>query len=465
MGDSLGKLRHELEVAQRALAEAEERCARLHAENLAAMEEFEDTRKQIERVKQEWMAALDVVEDPIFLHDKDFRILRCNLAYQRYAGIPYAQIIGRHYYEVFPLTHAPLRNCLQRLEKTAVAGQEEDVEFGAHTFRSRAYTVNDQQGGYLYSVHILDDITERRKAAEALAANEKRFRELVETISDWVWEVDEQGRYTYCSPRVKDLLGYEPAELIGKTPFDLMAAGEAARVGDIFGRHIAAREPLKCLENTNLHKNGQPVVLETSGTPVFDAHGTFKGYRGIDRDITERKRLERELEYQAHTDVLTGLHNRRHFFELAEQELTRSRRYGKQLSLLMLDVDQFKLLNDTYGHHVGDTVLQKLSEICTRTLREIDIAGRIGGEEFAILLPETMADHALEVAERLRLAIAGATVQREQGDCPVQFTVSIGITSLVATDSQIDELLRRADAALYVAKQAGRNRVSAEEVA
>lgn len=465
MGDSLEELRHELEVAQRALAAAEERCARLNAENLAAVEEFEDARKQIERVKQEWMAALDVVEDPIFLHDKDFRILRCNLAYQRYARIPYAQIIGRHYYDVFPMTHAPLRNCLQKMERMAEAGYEEDVEFDNHTFRSRAYTVSDEQGGYLYSVHILDDITERSKAAEALAANEKRFRELVESISDWVWEVDEQGRYTYCSPRVKDLLGYEPVELIGKSPFDLMAAAEAERVGDIFGRHIAAREPLRCLENTNLHKNGQLVVLETSGTPVFDADGTFRGYRGIDRDITERKRLERELEYQAHTDVLTGLHNRRHFFELAEQELARSKRYGKRLSLLMLDVDQFKILNDTYGHHVGDTVLQKLSEICMHTLREIDIAGRIGGEEFAILLPETMADHALEVAERLRLAIAGATVPQEHGDCPVRFTVSIGVTSLVATDSQVDEMLRRADTALYVAKQAGRNRVRTEEVA
>ncbi|BCK87600.1 hypothetical protein MIZ01_1391 [Sideroxyarcus emersonii] len=465
MGDSLENLRHELEVSRHALAEAEERYARLNAEGLAAADEFENARKQIERVKQEWMAALDVVEAPIFLHDRDFHVLRCNRAYQQCAGLPYSEIIGRRYFEVFPKTHAPLRNCLQSLEKKIEAGHEEEVEFGDQVFRSRAYTVNDELGAYLYSVHILEDVTERRQAAEALAANEKKFRELVESLSDWVWEVDEQGRYTYCSPRVKDMLGYDPEELLGKSPFDLMPSAEAAKVRDIFASHIAARKPLKCLENTNRHKNGHLLVLETSGTPIFDADGKFKGYRGIDRDITDRKRLEQELEYQAHTDVLTGLHNRRHFFELAEQELARSKRYGKQLSLLMLDVDQFKILNDTYGHHVGDLVLQKLSQICAQTLREIDIAGRIGGEEFAILLPETRSDHAQEVAERLRVAIAGATVPQESGGFPVQFTVSIGVTSLVAADTQIDEMLRRADVALYVAKEAGRNRVCTEEVA
>lgn len=459
MGDSLEQLRHELEVAQCALAEAEERYANLNAEGMAAADEFENTRKQIERVKQEWMAALDVVEAPIFLHDRDFRILRCNRAYQRCAGFPYPEIIGRRYFDVFPKTGQPLRNCLQALEKKTEAGNEEEVEFGELTFRSRAYTVNDEQGAYLYSLHILEDVTEHRKAAKALAANEKKFRELVESLSDWVWEVDEQGRYTYCSSKVKDLLGYEPAELIGKSPFDLMTPAEAARVGDIFTKNIAARKPLQCLENINLHKSGRPVVLETSGTPIFHADGRFMGYRGIDRDITARKRLEQELEYQAHTDVLTGLHNRRHFFELAEQELIRSKRYGKQLSLLMLDVDQFKIVNDTYGHHVGDLVLQKLSGICAQTLRGIDIAGRIGGEEFAILLPETTAENALEVAERLRLAIAEATVQPEQGGSPVRFTVSIGVTSLNDADTQIDEMLRRSDAALYVAKEAGRNRV------
>lgn len=129
----------------------------------------------------------------------------------------------------------------------------------------------------------------------ALVQSRKRFQALVETVYDWVWEIDQNGVYTYASPRVRDLLGYEPAEVIGKTPLDFMPEGEKERVGHEFGRLVAAREPFSFLENTNRHKNGHLVVLETSGAPFFDENGTLLGYRGIDRDITDRKRLELEL--------------------------------------------------------------------------------------------------------------------------------------------------------------------------
>ncbi|HEU0189308.1 MAG TPA: diguanylate cyclase [Gallionella sp.] len=181
------------------------------------------------------------------------------------------------------------------------------------------------------------------------------------------------------------------------------------------------------------------------------------------RDISERKKLEDELKRQARIDLLTGLNNRRHFFELAEQELARAKRYGAPLQALMLDVDHFKLVNDTYGHHAGDLVLQKLSEVCVQTLRGIDILGRLGGEEFAILLPETKGEQALEVAERLRLAVAGAAVPLEQGGS-IHLTVSIGVASVAATDARIEDLLKRADTALYAAKNAGRNRVCCEGI-
>lgn len=124
----------------------------------------------------------------------------------------------------------------------------------------------------------------------------------------------------------------------------------------------------------------------------------------------------------------------------------------------MLDVDHFKLFNDNYGHHAGDMVLRKLNEVCVQVLRKIDIPGRLGGEEFAILLPETDGAQAWETAERLRLAISDATVQIER-DATISFTVSIGMAGFADEDSSVDDILRRADAALYAAKKAGRNRV------
>lgn len=133
---------------------------------------------------------------------------------------------------------------------------------------------------------------ERLRAERALHDSEMRFRTLVESVNDWVWEVDTSGVYTYASPRVQQLLGYRPEEVIGRTPFDLMPAEEAKRIARIFSGIAARREPFTRLENTNLHKDGRELVLETSGMPIFDADGTFLGYRGIDRDVTDRKRAE-----------------------------------------------------------------------------------------------------------------------------------------------------------------------------
>jgi len=136
---------------------------------------------------------------------------------------------------------------------------------------------------------------ERRRMDQALRANEQKFRALVETTSDWIWEVDRNGVYTYASPRVTSLLGYAPEEVLGKTPFDLMPPDEVQRVRGRFEAVVADRSPFANLENVNVHKSGRQVVLETSGVPVVDGKGQWIGYRGIDRDITARKRAEEAL--------------------------------------------------------------------------------------------------------------------------------------------------------------------------
>jgi PAS domain S-box-containing protein len=129
----------------------------------------------------------------------------------------------------------------------------------------------------------------------ALRESEEMYRALVETVSDWVWEVDENVVYTFVSPKIRDLLGYDPGEVLGKTPFDLMPPDEALRVKEIFNRLAARREAFPAIENINRHKDGHLVVLETSGVPFFDGTGTFRGYRGIDREIGARKRAEEQL--------------------------------------------------------------------------------------------------------------------------------------------------------------------------
>lgn len=177
----------------------------------------------------------------------------------------------------------------------------------------------------------------------------------------------------------------------------------------------------------------------------------------VDRAWRRQRRIAHLLETQAHTDPLTGLANRRHFFESADAELARSRRYEAPLSLLMLDIDHFKEVNDAHGHRAGDRVLQKLAQTCLEVLRNVDVVGRVGGEEFAILLPETAREGAVEVAERLRAAVEAAEVVREEG-VPIRVTVSIGAATL-AGNANLDTLMSQADDALYDAKHRGRNRV------
>ncbi len=162
------------------------------------------------------------------------------------------------------------------------------------------------------------EIEERTGAEEAVRESEARFRALVETSSDWVWEVDAAGRYTYASPKVLDLLGYEPDEVIGRTPFDMMPPEETERVGELFGSITEEKKPFSGLENANRHKDGRIVVLETSGTPVFDGDGNFAGYRGIDRDITERKQHEDRILRQS--GLLLGINRVLHEALTAESD-------------------------------------------------------------------------------------------------------------------------------------------------
>jgi len=206
-------------------------------------------------------------------------------------------------------------------------------------------------------------------------------------------------------------------------------------------------------------KDGTMIPLCLNGMLVTGADGQ-RYIWSIIEDITERKQIEQKLEQLALTDPLTRLANRRHFMATVERELALAIRYGSPLSVMMIDIDQFKNINDTYGHKVGDVVLTRLGELCLEALREVDAVGRLGGDEFAVVLPQTGSDQALEVAERLRKMVADSEIPLEYG-LPLHFTVSIGVATLINASANIDTLFSQADKALYDAKHKMRNRVCA----
>lgn len=272
--------------------------------------------------------------------------------------------------------------------------------------------------------------------------------------------LDPQGRLVRMNQTALDWLGYRWDELDGRAFTDLLATDSQARFAAGFARFLELGH-VEDVELTLKRKDGSTLAVSANASAVVDAQGQLLCSRSSMFDITERKALEAQLDRLSRTDGLTGLSNRRDFQEQATRELQRVQRHGVPLAVLLLDVDHFKRINDACGHEGGDKVLQALSTTCVGQLRTVDVVARIGGEEFAVLLPDTAAERAGQIAERLRQAI-GAIVVMLPGDRTVTFTVSIGVAAAEAADTSIDAVLRRADQALYEAKAAGRNTVRPE---
>ncbi|MGR8951766.1 MAG: diguanylate cyclase [Gammaproteobacteria bacterium] len=307
---------------------------------------------------------------------------------------------------------------------------------------------------------ILSSEIEGRKAVEStLRESEKRFRSLFENMLGGVaycqllYQDDQPCDFIFLEVNAtfEQLTGFQ--DVVGKRVSEVMPGIKATNpeLFEIYGRVAWSEHPEKFETYVKPLDAWFSVSVYGAGSACFVM---------IFDNITERKRLQQTYEYMAQIDDLTGLANRRHFMEQAEVELARAFRYGGDLSLLMLDLDHFKKINDTYGHQTGDLVLKKFSVLCQATLREVDLIGRLGGEEFVILLPETGEKDAVEVADRLRELIACSSVELETG-LTVPFTVSIGVAAFGKSCCTMDALLQKADKALYQAKAEGRNRVYA----
>jgi len=245
---------------------------------------------------------LEAMIDGVGVLDIDGNFIQSNAAFAKMFGYKGGrEVIGSALAEIIAEREIP--RVMAEFEKSNKAGGVQNFEFygkskngGEIPILLNAVILKDKKGNFAGNLGVLRDITERKNAEEALRESRQRFQDLVETLYDWIWEVDPRGHYTYVSPRIRDILGYEPEELLGKTPFELMPAEEAQRVSEIFRLLVVERKPLVALENINFHKDGHQVAMETSGLPFYDAAGIFKGYRGADRDITERKRAQEKLQ-------------------------------------------------------------------------------------------------------------------------------------------------------------------------
>ncbi|RJX33561.1 MAG: diguanylate cyclase [Oxalobacter sp.] len=270
--------------------------------------------------------------------------------------------------------------------------------------------------------------------------------EIYRSLDDAVFVLNRAHRVLDLNAAAESMLGIAMSDSVGRVLSELLPQA----------KDLLESESLEQRIEVQWHGQWYDVRL----TALDSLDGRFSSRLMVWRDVTARKRLEAELTRQAVTDELTGLYNRRHFFARGAEEIEHARRYERPLSVMMIDIDRFKAVNDRYGHEGGDCALVVLTNILISELRFVDCIARIGGEEFAMLLPETNAEAAHEVARRLISKVASTEIALPQSE-KTNITISVGLVTLNAMteDMSMSTLLRRADDALFLAKDAGRNRL------
>jgi len=288
------------------------------------------------------------------------------------------------------------------------------------------------------------------------------FKSLVDNTNDVIMVMDstpleEGGPFiVYVNPAFERLLGYSHDEVVGQNARVLQGPDTDSKtrekIRDAMGNGKRIRTQI-----LNYTKSGQPLWMDINIVPIFNEQGKLAYFAAIERDLTEHKMLQSRLEILASTDALTGLPNRQAIMGKATKEFSRAKRYNRALSLVMIDVDHFKSINDNYGHATGDHVLTNVGHILGDSLRDSDILARIGGEEFVLLLPDTPKSNAEHVAERMRAQLASTTIKHEAQE--LNITASFGVAAICEEDDTLEQMLGRADVAMYEAKNNGRNQV------
>ena len=306
---------------------------------------------------------------------------------------------------------------------------------------------------------VAHDITERKQAEDQLL---QLLRD-VEQSPVAIMITDRNGIIEYVNLKFTAVSGYTLDEMLGKIPHVLKSDKMPPEIYTELWQTILSGKEWRG-EFLNRKKDGKLYWEYASISAITDPLGNITHLVAVNEDITDRKAAEEkirllnaELEQLALTDYLTNLFNRRYFMQRGAEELKRANRNTQPLALLMLDIDEFKKVNDTYGHEAGDLALKQVALALKSSLREIDILGRMGGEEFAVLLPNTLLDNATLLAERIRQSIANIPFQMSVEALIIPITISIGVAAYTEDMSGIDDLLRNADKALYYAKNNGRN--------
>jgi diguanylate cyclase (GGDEF)-like protein/PAS domain S-box-containing protein len=428
---------------------------------------------------------LDAMPTMLFVVDSDVRIQHVNAASSRLVGEDRSVVLLHRGGDVLNCIHAKESaegcgrspSCKSCVIRNSVNGAMQGKPLFRKPAKMDLMTQNGVTEAYFqitttpflygsnnYALLAIENISELKAAEKVLQDSEARLRNITDMLGEGVYAMDRDGRLTFLNPEAERLLGWNEAELLGKGIHSVIHYQDA----DGKPRPVKDCPEHKAISSGQMHRDDEDVFTRRDGTtfpvsivatPLWE-HGRIVGSVAAFQDISERKRAAGELKrlhellvHQAMSDALTGVANRLKFNETLNAEINRSRRHGLTFSLIMLDVDHFKKINDSRGHHAGDCVLRELAGLIKNVMRLHNLFARWGGEEFIILAANIPLEKARAFAEKLRRMI-----ENHDFSGTVRVTASFGVAEFVADETD-DALMRRVDSALYLAKKLGRNRV------
>jgi diguanylate cyclase (GGDEF)-like protein/PAS domain S-box-containing protein len=438
-------------------------------EPLYTVAQIEDINARI-RAQQELAAAeerfhraFDDAPIGMALATPEGRWLQVNPAFCELLGYSADELTGRTFVDV---THPDDLEISIEHSRRQLDGEVDTLRIEKRFLRSDGTVVwvaltstlaRDGAGEPLHFVAQIEDVTERVLTQRALEEAEEQFRRAFEDAPIGMALVSLDGRWLRVNPTLCEITGYTEAELLVRTFKDITHPDDLERNLSELQRVLAGERRAMRIEKRYLRPNGQTVWVRISSSLVRDADGNSLHFVSQIENVTDRKRAEQRLKELADHDSLTGLLNRRRFDEELRLTLLRLRRHGGHAVLLLLDLDCFKLVNDTHGHKTGDEVLAAVAATLREQLRETDVVARLGGDEFAVIALETAGADACAVAGDLATAVRS---QQVGGEAKLSVTASIGVVILdQASMAAGDDPLVVADRALYRAKSNGRDRI------
>lgn len=409
--------------------------------------------------------TLDHIGAYVFTKDLEGRYTYVNQLVRELFDQPIDQIIGFDDSKFFSLE---LSNDIkvndQKVMHQGLVIEEEEKNIVAKTGEVKYYVsvkkpLLDSDGHIIGMFGVSIDITERKEMEQALQAKQELLDTVLNNIDAFVYMKDKNYRYQYINAKTANLFQMQPNDIIGKREEDFMPEVEAKKFRALDQKVFISGQP-QSGEEEYTTPNGQKHYYWSVKVPVKDIHGEISSYIGFSSDITElsllRNRLQeknQQLQEMSITDHLTKLYNRHKLDEVLTQEMDRANRYSHDCGIMIIDIDYFKSVNDTYGHQMGDTTLKEFATLLKTHSRKVDTVGRWGGEEFLIICSETNLAGVIILANKLR-----ETISTHCFTIGSQQTASFGVTSYQQGEN-IHSLLQRADHALYQAKKRGRNRV------